>query len=90
MANSLFDKHYAKALADVFNEKMYEDRLSLDDVATLTGTKYNTLFRYMSGSRQMPIDLFKKICEVLNLDFAQTFRKVNQIAVNETINEVDL
>ncbi len=89
MANTLFDKYYAESVANVFNEKMTEQGKSLDDIAKLTETKYNTLFRYMNGSRQIPIDLFKNICTVLNMDFAETFRKVNQCAVEKTLNDTD-
>lgn len=90
MANSLYDKNYAKAVSNVFYEKMLAEGRSLENVADATKTKYNTLFRYMNGSRQIPLDLFKQICEYLNLDFVDTFQLVNQIATETTIKEYDL
>lgn len=87
MANTLFDKNYATALSNIFFDKLEEKGSTLEKLAIATGVKYNTLFRYMKGSRQMPIDLFQKICEYLDLNFADTFRLVNQIAVEATVNE---
>ena len=63
---------------------------TLDDVAAATHVKYNTLFRYMNGTRQMPIDLFEKICIYLNLDFVDTFQLVNTIATETTVKEYKL
>ena len=88
MANSLFDKYYAMSVAEIFYERMEKKGKSLEDVAKNTNVKYNTLFRYMNGSRQIPIDLFKDICTYLDLDFADTFRKVNKAAVNKTIHDM--
>lgn len=87
MANNIYDKNYAKAVSDVFLEKMKTENKTLEDVSKATNTKYNTLFRYLNGSRQIPIDLFQHICDYLNLDFVETFKLVNQIATNQTINE---
>ncbi len=87
MANNLYDKNYAKAVSDVFLERMKTEGKTLDDVSSATNTKYNTLFRYLNGSRQIPIDLFEQICDYLNLDFVETFKLVNKIATDQTINE---
>ena len=90
MATNLYDKNYARAVSDIFNEKMKLENRTLDDVSKATKTKYNTLFRYFNGTRQIPIDLFQQICDYLNLDFAETFKLVNKIAVDTTIKEYDL
>ena len=87
MANNLYDKNYAKAVSDVFLERMKTEGKTLDDVSSATNTKYNTLFRYLNGSRQIPIDLFEQICDYLNLNFVETFKLVNKIATDQTINE---
>ena len=90
MANTLFDKNYATAISNLFFEALEAKESTLEKMAIATGVKYNTLFRYMNGSRQMPIDLFQKICEYLELDFADTFRLVNQIAVEATVKQYSL
>lgn len=90
MANSLYDRNYARAVSDVFMEKMEIENKTLENVAVATGTKYNTLFRYLNGTRQIPIDLFEKICVYLNLDFVDTFQLVNKIATETTIQEYNL
>ena len=87
MANNLYDKNYARAVSDVFLERMKTEGKTLEDVSKATNTKYNTLFRYLNGSRQIPIDLFEQICNYLNLDFVETFKLVNKIAIDQTINE---
>lgn len=87
MANTLFDKNYADAVSRVFSSRLEEKGSTLEKMAIATGVKYNTLFRYMNGSRQMPIDLFMSICRYLDLDFAETFRLVNQIAVEATVEQ---
>lgn len=88
--NNLYDKNYAKAVSDIFLEQMAEENVTLDDVAVATNTKYNTLFRYLNGSRQIPIDLFEKICMYLDMDFVKTFELVNKVATKKTINEYNL
>lgn len=90
MATDLYDKNYARAVSDIFTEKMAIEHKSLEDVANATGVKYNTLYRYLNGTRQIPIDLFGKICHYLNLDFIDTFQLVNKIAVDTTVREYDL
>lgn len=87
MANNLYDNNYARAVSDVFLERMKTEGKTLEDVSKATNTKYNTLFRYLNGSRQIPIDLFEQICNYLNLDFVETFKLVNKIAIDQTINE---
>ena len=87
MANKLFDKNYALAVSKTFTERMQKQHKSIENVANAVGVKYHTLFRYLDGSRQMPIDLFQKLCVYLDLDFAKTFQLVNQIATDTTVNE---
>lgn len=88
MAISLFDENYAKALSDYFLDAMYQKRYSKEELADRLGIKYNTLYRYLNCSRQMPIDIFNDICAILDLDFVESFKKVNQIAVDRTISQV--
>ena len=85
MANTIFDDCYAQAVKDVFEQKMKDENVSIETIAKKTNTKYNTLYRYLDGSRQIPIDLFKDICVCLNMNFEETFRLVNEYAVNKTL-----
>lgn len=87
MANRLYDKNYAKAVSYVFTEKMTEKNVSIENIAIATGVKYNTMFRYLNGSRHIPIDLFQKLCDCLDLDFVEIFRLVNEIATKTTLEE---
>ena len=87
MATSLYDKNYGRAVADVFYEKMKTEDRTLEDVASAIHVKYHTLYRYLNGSRQIPIDVFQKMCKYLNLDFVETFILVNKIATETTIKE---
>lgn len=85
MAIDLFDKNYATALSNFLLDNMFLQRVSKEKMAEKVGIKYNTLCRYLSASRQMPIELFVEMCKVLHLDFEESFRKVNAIAVEATM-----
>lgn len=85
MAMDIFDKNYAIALSNFLLDNMFLQRVSKETMAEKVGVKYNTLCRYLSASRQMPIDLFAEMCKVLNLDFEDSFRKINEIAIRATM-----
>ena len=87
MKKYLYDRMYAEAVSELFMGKIKENEMRLESVAKSIGIKYNTLFRYLDGSRQIPLDIFQKLCQHLGLDFVETFQLTNQIATEKTLKE---
>lgn len=84
----IFDQCYNTVLSEYFIALRKERKRTLEDVAYFVGCNANSLYRYETGSREMPIDIFVKLCRFYGVDYEQAFTEINEKALLMAIREM--
>lgn len=58
-----------------------------DDVAYLIDLNPVTFFNYESGSRKMPITVFRKLCVLYNVDMKETLKEINDLTLKTLLGD---
>ena len=88
MKDDPFDRAYMQAVGEFLSEKRKMSGRTLDDIAFVIDIKWNTLYKYERGDRQIPIEVLQKLCRFYNVDFLQTFRDINNRAIDIMMKEL--
>ncbi len=82
-------------LIDIYiGEKIKELRkkhgYSLVDVATTIGVSKQRYANYEAAIRSMPMDIYKKVCKIYNVDAEELFKEAQDYMRTEVFKNADL
>ena len=70
-----------KFFGDVFRERRKSQNWTTQDVADKIGIIRQTYYYYEIGERSMPMDVFKALCALWNIDWMDLIRQGQQVYI---------
>lgn len=88
MKQGVIDRAYARAISEFLIEGRRKSRRTLEEVGQIVDVGTVTLHRYETGQREIPLNLFKKLCVLYGFNFEKTFREISQKATEYVVEEM--
>lgn len=87
MKKGVIARAYASAISEFLAEQRWKPRRTFAEVAEIFGVGASTIYRYETGQREIPFDLFKRLCVLYGADFEESFREISKKATDRIIEE---
>lgn len=87
MKEGSIDHAYASVISEFLTEQRKKSGRTLAEVGKIFGVGANTIYRYEAGQREIPLDLFRRLCVLYGVDFEESFREISQKATDRIIRE---
>lgn len=88
MKQGAISRAYASAISEFLIEQRKISGRTLEEVGSVLGITTTSMYRYETGQREIPLNLFRRLCVFYGCDFVAVFTEISDKATEYVLREV--